>query len=216
MKILLIEDNKEVSLNIKKYLELDWYSVDCFYDWVSWFDNALIKKYDLILLDLMLPWIDGLTISKKLNWKKSTPIIIITAKEDIETKLKWFEHWVVDYIIKPFDLRELEARIKIVTNSRKNLNLFWNLFLDFENRIFKKDNIEISLWKTEFEILHLLYENKNRYVSRSEIIENIWWENALFESDSKLDVYISNIRSKFLKEILKTSKWYGYKFNLDF
>lgn len=216
MKILLIEDNIEISENIKKYLELDWYKIDCFYDWILWLDEALIKKYDLILLDLMLPWIDGLTISRKLNWKITTPIIIISAKEDIETKLKWFEYWVIDYIVKPFDLRELEAKIKIALNRNNWVFIFWEYSFDFENRIFIKSWQELLIWKTEFQILKLLFENRNKFVSRSEIIEKIWWENALFESDSKLDVYISNIRSKFLKEILKTSKWYGYKFNLDF
>lgn len=113
MKILLIEDNIEISENIKKYLELDWYKIDCFYDWILWLDEALIKKYDLILLDLMLPWIDGLTISRKLNWKITTPIIIISAKEDIETKLKWFEYWVIDYI----------DNIEIINENLDNINL---------------------------------------------------------------------------------------------
>jgi len=213
MKILLIEDNKEISKNIKEYLELDWCIVDCFYDWVSWLDILNTKNYDIIILDLMLPWIDWINISRKLKWKKTIPIIIITAKEDIDTKLQLFENWVSDYIIKPFDLRELEARIKIVLNKNNFVLNFWNYSFDFENRIFKLSWNEINIWKTEYQILKYLFENKNKFVSRWEIIEEIWWENALFESDWKLDVYISNIRSKFFKDIIKTSKWYGYKFN---
>lgn len=214
MKILLIEDNREISQNIKEYFELDWYIVDCYYDGISGLDILDSKSYDIILLDLMLPGIDWITISRKLKWKINTPIIVISAKEDIDTKLKWFENWVLDYIVKPFDLRELDARMKIILNKNTSFLDFWNYSFDFENRIFKISWNEIKVWKTEFQILKLLYENKNKFVSRWEIIEEIWWENALFESDWKLDVYISNIRSKFWKDILKTSKWYGYKFNL--
>lgn len=213
MKILLIEDNKEISKNIKEYLELDWAIVDCFFDGVSWLDNAMQKKYDIILLDLMLPWIDWLTISRKLNGRIETPIIIITAKEDIETKLKGFDYWAVDYIVKPFDLRELDARIKVFLYKNHSILYFWEYTLDFNNRVFKKWENDILVWKTEFQILNYIFQNRSRVVSRWEIIEDVWWEDALFDSDSKLDVYISNIRSKFWKDILKTSKWYGYKFN---
>ena len=76
MKILLIEDNKEISKNIKEYFELDGSIVNCFYDWISWLDEAIVGKYDIILLDLMLPWIDWITVSRKLKWKVNTPIII--------------------------------------------------------------------------------------------------------------------------------------------
>jgi len=213
MKILLIEDNKEIAQNIKKYFELDWYIVDCFYDGISGLDILDSKTYDVILLDLMLPWIDWITISRKLKWKINTPIIVISAKEDIDTKLKWFENWVLDYIVKPFDLRELDIRIKIVLNKNNLVFNSWNYSFDFENRIFKLSWNEINVWKTEYQILKFLFQNKNRFVSRWEIIEEIWWENSLFESDWKLDVYVSNIRSKFFKDLIKTSKWYWYKFN---
>ena len=215
MKILLIEDNKEISENIKEYFELDWAIVKCFFDWVSWLDEALIWKYDIILLDLMLPWIDGITVSRKLKWKINTPIIITTAKESIDVKLEWFENWVTDYIVKPFDLRELEARIKIALNKNTaNVVIRWDYELDFENRVFKKSWEDIKIWKTEFQILNYFYDNKSKVVSRSELIESVWWEKALFDSDGKLDVYISTIRNKLWKDILITSKWYGYKFNI--
>ncbi len=215
MKILLIEDNKEISESIKEYFELDGSTVNCFYDWASWLDEAIVWKYDIILLDLMLPWIDWITVSRKLKWKVNTPIIITTAKESIEVKLEWFENGVVDYIVKPFDLRELEARIKIVLNKNTWILVRWDYELDFENRVFKKQGEDIKVWKTEFQILNYLYENKSKVVSRTEIIEYIWWEEALFDSDAKLDVYISNIRTKMWKDILVTSKWYGYKFNSE-
>lgn len=215
MKVLIIEDNIEISNNIKKYLELEGYKIDVCNDWECWLDKAKQWTYDVILLDLMLPLIDWYSIAKKLHWRVFTPIIMITAKESIDDKLKWFENWAIDYIIKPFDLRELEARIKIATKKNDNIIYLWDLELDFKDRVFKNEWIEINIAKTEFEILNLLFENKERVVSRAEIIEEIWWEKALFDSDSKLDVYISTIRNKLNKNIIKTSKWIWYKFNLN-
>ena len=215
MKILLIEDNKEISESIKEYFELDWSVVNCFFDWASGLDEAVSGKYDIILLDLMLPWIDGITVSRKLKWKISTPIIITTAKESIDVKLEWFENGVTDYIVKPFDLRELEARIKIALNKNSSSVIIrWDYELDFENRVFKKSGEDIKIWKTEFQIINYFFENSSKVVSRTELIESVWWESALFDSDAKLDVYISTIRNKLWKDILITSKWYGYKFNL--
>lgn len=213
MKILLIEDNLEISKNIKDYFELDWSKVNCFSNWLDALDEAMKNNYDIILLDLMLPGMDWITISRKLQWKINTPIIITTAKESIDVKLEWFENWVTDYIVKPFDLRELEARIKVILNKNNPVFTYLDYEFDFENRVFKKEKKDIKVWKTEFQILKYLFENKSKVVSRTEIIEEIWWERAIFDSDSKLDVYISNIRNKFWKDILKTSKWYGYKFN---
>ena len=213
MKILLIEDNLEISKNIKDYFELDWSKVNCFSNWLDALDEAMKNNYDIILLDLMLPGMDWITISRKLQWKINTPIIITTAKESIDVKLQWFENWVTDYIVKPFDLRELEARIKVILNKNNPVFTYLDYEFDFENRVFKKEKKDIKVWKTEFQILKYLFENKSKVVSRTEITEEIWWERAIFDSDSKLDVYISNIRNKFWKDILKTSKWYGYKFN---
>lgn len=213
MKILLIEDNLEISKNIKDYFELDWSKVNCFSNWLDALDEAMKNNYDIILLDLMLPGMDWITISRKLKWKINTPIIITTAKESIDVKLEWFENWVTDYIVKPFDLRELEARIKVILNKNNPIFTYLDYEFDFENRVFKKEKKDIKVWKTEFQILKYFFENKSKVVSRTEIIEEIWWERAIFDSDSKLDVYISNIRNKFWKDILKTSKWYGYKFN---
>ena len=138
-KILLIEDNKEISNNIKLYLELEDYEVDIAFAWDTWLDKATTKTYDLILLDLMLPVIDGFTICEKLTRKINTPIIMITAKDSIEDKIKWFEKGTVDYIVKPFDLRELDARIKstLNRNSTRKDHEFENVKISIENRIFK-------------------------------------------------------------------------------
>ena len=211
-KILLIEDNKDISRNIKEYLELENFIVDTAFDWEVWIDKAMFNKYDLILLDLMLPEIDGFTISRKLNEKINTPIIMLTAKDSIEDKLKWFENGAVDYIVKPFDLRELEVRIK--TRLKKDIPNkieYLDILIDLEKREFSKNGKDIHITIKEFLIFEFLYKNKTRLLSRSDIIEYVWWSSELFDADWKLDVYISNLRKKIDKNIIETVKWVGYK-----
>ena len=212
-KILLIEDNKDISDNIKQYLELEDYYIDQAFDWEQWMDKALIKKYDLILLDLMLPLIDWMTIARKLNKKIKTPIIMLTAKDSIENKLEWFNNWVIDYIVKPFDLRELEVRVKSVLNrSSDNDNIieFEDVIIDMKKRKFIKFNKQVKITIKEFLILEFLINNKDKVITRTDIIEYVWWENDIFSADGKLDVNISTIRSKLDKKIIKTIKWVWY------
>lgn len=213
-KILLIEDNKDIRDNIKEYLELEWFSIETASDWEEWMDKALLKKYDLILLDLMLPKIDGITIAKKLTRKSETPIIMITAKDSINEKLVWFESWAVDYIVKPFDLRELEARIKanLKTNNNNLLIEFKDLEIDLQKREFKKWWKVVKITIKEFLIFEFLYNNKDKLLTRSDIIEHVWWWDSLFDDDAKLDVYISTLRKKLDKNIIETVKGVGYKF----
>lgn len=112
-KILLIEDNREISANIKEYLELEHFSVIQAFDGEQGIERALRENYDIILLDLMLPVVDGITLARKVRQKKDTPIIMTTARESIEHRLEGFEVGAVDYLIKPFDLKELVARIRV-------------------------------------------------------------------------------------------------------
>ena len=211
-KILLIEDNRDISDNIKEYLELEDFIIDRAFDWEEWIDKALLKKYDLILLDLMLPKIDGLTIARKITKKIDTPIIMITAKDSIEDKLTWFENWAIDYIVKPFDLRELEARIKARLKQWHSIIEYNNIIIDLEKREFLKDNQKVKITTKEYLIFEYLYNNKDKVVTRTDIIEYVWWESELFDADWKLDVYISNLRKKLDKKIIETIKWVGYKY----
>ena len=210
-KILLIEDNKDIRDNIKEYLELEWFIIDVESDWESWLDTALLKYYDLILLDLMLPKIDGLTIARKITKNKEVPIIMITAKDSLEDKLTWFKNGAIDYIVKPFDLRELEARIRARLKNSMHIITFWELKIDLEKREFLKWSEKIKITIKEFLIFEYLYNNKNKVVTRTDIIEYVWWEWALFDADPKLDVYISTIRKKLDKKIIETIKGIWYK-----
>lgn len=214
-KILLIEDNREISENIKEYLELEWFSVETAFDWEEWIDKSLLKKYDLILLDLMLPKIDWISIAKKLTRKIDVPIIMITAKDSINDKLIWFENWAVDYIVKPFDLRELEARIKAKLKINNNLIIkYKDLEIDLQKREFKKSWKTLNITTKEYMIFDYLYNNKDLLLTRTDIIEYVWWWDNLFEEDAKLDVNISTLRKKLYREIIETVKWVWYKINI--
>ncbi len=213
--ILLIEDNREISQNIREYFELEGFQVSQAFDGEAGIEKAVGEDYDIILLDLMLPEVDGIDIARKVSQKKKTPIIMITARESIQDRLLGFETWAIDYLVKPFDLRELHARIMVhiwkeKTSSRKDI-LLGDVCICLEKREFIKNGKNIHLTQKEFLILEKLIDQRELIVSRGDIIEYLWWEKALFEwGDNKLDVYISNLRSKLGKKSIKTIKWVGY------
>ncbi len=220
--ILLIEDNKEISDSIKEYLEIENYTISQAFRWDDWLDMATDKEYDLILLDLMLPWIDWMRVAEKILQRKQVPIIMITAKGWINDKLEWFQKGALDYIVKPFDLRELQARIEVMLQKgsswlidspvqNSSIHEFDGVKIDMKKRLFIVNWEEVKLTQKEYLILELLLQHKSNPVARTDIIEHLWWWDSLFEWDGKLDVYISNIRKKLSKNLIETIKWYGYK-----
>lgn len=214
-KILLIEDNKEISKNIKEFLELENFVVTCRFDGETGLQKAVENDFDLVILDIGLPKLNGFLVCEKILKNKNIPILFLTAREFIEDRIFGLKLGAYDYIVKPFDLRELELRIEIALkkSTPKVENIFQkgNISLDFENHIFTLDQKETSLPQKEIEIIQMLIQKCPNIVSRSEIIETIWGESWLFESDGKLDVHISNIRSKLGKDFITTVKWVGYR-----
>jgi DNA-binding response OmpR family regulator len=214
MKILLVEDNKTIAQNIKKYLELEWHEILVAENWLYGLEVAKKNNFDLMLLDLMLPWMDGIEICKQIKKEKDIPIIMTTAKWQLDDKLEWFDVWADDYLVKPFDLEELSARITALAKrfwSNESVFERWNLKIDLEAKKILKDNEEIKLTIKEFNILEILINNIGIAISRTAIIEELWWWDSLFEWDGKLDVYISNIRKKLGKDFIETIKGFGYK-----
>ena len=216
LSLLLVEDTKTIAESIKKYLELDWHKVM----WVDHWDyaNELVKhqSFDIILLDLMLPWVDWITIAKTIRAiHPETPILIMTAKWQLEDKLEWFEVWADDYLVKPFDLEELEARVLALAKRlpKKEELVFEDIRLDInQKKVFKWDE-ELNFSLKEFQILEMLMQNQWIAVSRLDIIEEIRWWEAWFEEDGKLDVYLSTIRRKIGKDSIETIKGFWYRMN---
>ena len=216
--ILLVEDNQTIGQNIQKYLELEGYSVLWVQNWA--YANEVVKhqEFDLVLLDLMLPGTDGLVVAKTIKqYQEQTRILMMTAKGQLEDKLEGFEVWADDYLVKPFDLEELVARIEALLRRsvQKDVVSYGVLTLDnLQKKIFKNwEEIKLSL--KEFQILELLIRNKGMALSRLDIIEEIWGWDAGFEEDGKLDVYLSTIRRKIWKEMIETIKGYGYRLISD-
>lgn len=216
--ILLVEDNQTIGQNIQKYLELEGYSVLWVQNWS--YANEVVKhqEFDLVLLDLMLPGTDGLVVAKTIKQhQQQTRILMMTAKGQLEDKLEGFEVWADDYLVKPFDLEELVARIEALLRRsvQKDVVSYGVLTLDnLQKKIFKGwEEIKLSL--KEFQILELLIRNKGMALSRLDIIEEIRGWDAGFEEDGKLDVYLSTIRRKIWKEMIETIKGYGYRLISD-
>lgn len=216
--ILLVEDNQTIGQNIQKYLELEGYSVLWVQNWA--YANEVVKhqEFDLVLLDLMLPGTDGLVVAKTIKQhQEQTRILMMTAKGQLEDKLEGFEVWADDYLVKPFDLEELVARIEALLRRsvQKDVVSYGVLTLDnLQKKIFKGwEEIKLSL--KEFQILELLIRNKGIALSRLDIIEEVWGWDAGFEEDGKLDVYLSTIRRKIWKDMIETIKGYGYRLISD-
>ena len=202
--------------NIKKYLELSDFEVLICENGLFWLEVARNNEFDIILLDLMLPWMSGEEICKKIKSEKDIPIIMTTAKWQLEDKLEWFELWADDYLVKPFDLEELEARIKALIRRKQNESKpikKWNISIDIQNRKILKWDKEVKLTVKEYNILECLVKNIWIPLSRTDIIQEVWGWDSLFDDDWKLDVYISTLRSKLGKDIIETVKWFGYRMN---
>ena len=216
--ILLVEDNQTIGQNIQKYLELEGYSVLWVQNWS--YANEVVKhqEFDLVLLDLMLPGTDGLVVAKTIKQhQEQTRILMMTAKGQLEDKLEGFEVWADDYLVKPFDLEELVARIEALLRRsvQKDVVSYGVLTLDNSQKKIFKSWEEIKLSLKEFQILELLIRNKGMALSRLDIIEEIWGWDAGFEEDGKLDVYLSIIRRKIWKDMIETIKGYGYRLISD-
>ncbi|OIP51934.1 hypothetical protein AUK10_04315 [Candidatus Gracilibacteria bacterium CG2_30_37_12] len=218
MRVLLIEDNREISKNIKRYLELDAWKVDIAYDGKTGLEKALQEEYNIILLDGMLPVMDGLEVCKKVQAQKNTPIIMITARDELSDTIHGLESGADDYLVKPFDLKELEMRMfAVLRRAQKQIFkeiIYKDIVINLQKREVEKGGEIIHIPLKEFQILEYLITHEGVAVSRTDIIDHIWGGESLFESD-KLDVYISNIRKKLSPDIIQTIKGYGYVFTLQ-
>ena len=216
--LLVVEDDTIIRNALCHYLTSHHFSVQEAASLQQAYQLLQNQRFSCIILDRMLPdgeWIE-LCHTIKTTHTDNIPIIITTAKWQLDDKLEWFDHGADDYLVKPFDLEELLARINVLTNNNQSTRLIKrkNISIDFTSQQLFKENTEIKLTHKQFLILKLLIINKGRVLSRSDIIEEIWWGDAIREkdNDNTLDAYISTIRKKISKEIISTIKWVGYKF----
>jgi len=205
-KILIIEDEPKVASFIKKGLDENLYEADIAYDGAIGLKMALQEKYNAIVLDINLPMINGYEVCKKIRQNKpNIPILMLTALGTTEDKLTGFDSGADDYLIKPFEFRELLARIKallkrnIIGNAAGNTLHIADLELNTDSKIVKRTNLKIDLTAKEFTLLEYLMRNRGRVISRSELAEKIW-EITFDTGTNVIDVYINFLRKKIDKD----------------
>ncbi|MEA2056843.1 MAG: response regulator transcription factor [Patescibacteria group bacterium] len=223
MKILLIEDDHQIAAYIKKGLELKSYVVDVVYDGEQGLDFALAEKYDLIILDRMLPKMDGLQLCQNLRQENNhTPVLMLTARAEVSDKVEGLNVGADDYLTKPFAFIELLARIKALTRRPKNLNTdkltIDSLTLDTQSFQATRAGEIIKLSSKEFALLDFLMRHKGQPMSAAQLTERVWE----YDSDvlpNTAQVYISHLRKKIdsafpnEKPLIETVRGFGYKIN---
>ena len=215
MKLLLVEDDQMIGEGLEKALKQSGYSVD----WVQDGNDAefAIKniEYALIILDLGLPGKDGLDILRALRSNQNnTSVLILTARDDISDRVEGLDIGADDYMVKPFALEELEARIRLLlrrkTGQKTNEIKVGNLTLNLNTNEAVYGSVQHVLSAKEFSLIHLLMENPNNFFSRSKLEDSLYGWNEEVESNS-VEVHIHQLRKKFGKDIIKNTRNVGYK-----
>jgi two-component system, OmpR family, copper resistance phosphate regulon response regulator CusR len=219
MRVLLVEDDPKISAFVKIGLESNECLVDIAYDSTIGEKLALNRKYDVLILDVVIPGISGFDLCKKIrNNQNMTPVIMLTSLDSVEDKLTGFDCGADDYLVKPFSFQELFARVKALIRRARESQVIpilkvLNLELDSISKKVKRDDKEIVLTATEYKILELLMSNRDKVFNRIQIAENIW--GTSFNSGTNvIDVHINALRKKIDKEftpkLIQTKKGFGY------
>lgn len=224
-KVLVVDDEEHIRELIKFNLSNNGYKVICDDNGIDALKHAKSEHPDLVLLDLMLPGMDGYDVCREIrrnNDISSTPIIMITAKSEEFDKVLGLELGADDYITKPFSVRELVARVKAVLRrtavqpADKSFS-FGSINIDFEKHEVTKDNKKVDLTLKEFELLEMLIKNKGRVMTRDFLLDKIWGYEYIGETRT-VDVHIRHLRQKIEDddknpECIETIRGVGYRFN---
>lgn len=222
-KLLIVDDEPAIVKGLKFSLERDGYEIDAAYDGEEAIEMFDKNQYDLIILDVMLPKMDGLTVLQRIREKSSVPVIMLTAKGEDMDKILGLEYGADDYITKPFNILELKARIKAVfrrTNDtqkkEQHILKVKNMTINFANRSVTIDGKEINLTAKEFELLKLFATNPGKVYTREKLLELIWKYDYLGDVRT-VDVHIRRLREKIEKnpsqpEFIFTKWGVGYYF----
>lgn len=218
MRLLIVEDELKVSQFLQKGFEEELFSVDTADDGDKGLFMALTESYDVIILDLMLPKKNGVEVLKELRKEKNTPVLVLTAKGQLENKVEVLNIGADDYLTKPFALAECIARVRSLlrrAQMEKPTNVLTadTLELDQIQHVVKRDNQVIDLTVKEFKLLEYLLRNKNTVLTRSAIIEHIW-EITFDTGTNVLDVYMTRLRKKmdddYDVKLIHTIRGVGY------
>ena len=215
--ILIVEDEPNISDFVKGELEYEGYDVCIKEDGREGLEEALRNEYDLIILDVMLPSMNGFEICRRLKREKQSPVIMLSAKDSVMDKVNGLQIGADDYIAKPFAIEELLARIEVVFRRQDSLNnsivKFKDIVINKSSRSVKRNGNAISLTNKEYELLMILVDNKDKVVTREELLEKIWGYG--YEPETNVtDVYVRYLRTKLnnenKEEYIQTVRSVGY------
>lgn len=215
-KILVVEDEKDIQNIIKAFLENAGYKVETADDGLDGINIIQKNKFDLVLLDIMMPKIDGFVVCEMIRKNSNVPIIILTALTDEESQLKGFDKLADDYITKPFSmpivLKHIEAILRRTDNSKESVGIlkYKNMVLNTENYEVFVDNKKIPLTYREYEILKLFLENQGKVFTRDNILNSIW-SYDYYGDDKIVNTHIKNIRKKLGYDYIETVRGVGYR-----
>lgn len=217
-KILLVEDEKTISRFIELELQYEQFDLTVSFDGRDGLEKALSENFDCILLDVMLPKLNGIEVCRRIRAQSDVPIILITARDEVMDRVAGLDAGADDYIVKPFAIEELLARIRSIlrrvkTNSGKDDLIEVREIVINPNSyevFFKNEKVELT--KTEYDLLKLLCENKNRVCTRDMILQSVWGYETEVETNV-VDVYIRHLRSKIKTDgepLIETIRGVGY------
>jgi DNA-binding response OmpR family regulator len=222
MRILIVDDSPIITRNIALYLEKKWYIPEQASDGEIAFEALKRASYNCIVLDRMMPWLDGMGLVRLIKSRNiNTPIILLTALGKPIDRIEWLSLWVDDYLVKPFELEELELRIRnIIARSQQRStttpeqNTDWIRLISSLYQVQIGDQ-KIQLSPREFELLSYLHKNSGSIFSRDQIYEAVWGEDSSrVDSLDMINVHIANLRKKLPIECITTIKRQGYVFEI--
>jgi two-component system, OmpR family, copper resistance phosphate regulon response regulator CusR len=222
MKILIVEDEPKVASFIKNGLEESHFEADLVYDGKNALKMANQEDYDLFIVDIIIPFVDGIELCKRFKSSyPKIPVLMLTALGTTDDKILGFEAGADDYLVKPFEFRELLARIKALLRrpdllfDKVNKLVYAEIELDLDRKIALRDKIEIKLTAKEFNLLEYFMRNRGRVLSRNDIAEKVWDINFDFGTNV-VDVYVNFLRKKidkgFDRKLINTRIGHGYIF----
>jgi DNA-binding response OmpR family regulator len=219
LRILLVEDNRRLSESLRLTLEEDGYAIDTAYDGLDGEEMGLISSYDIIILDIMLPGKDGLEVCRELRDKRiTTPILMLTARDTLEDRVKGLDTGADDYLVKPFEVEELRARIRALlrrdSSSKSGVLQVGDLILDPASHTVHRGERPIELTAKEFSLLEYLMRHPNHLVTREMAEEHLWSYDHVIASNV-VDVYIRRLRAKIdegnKQKLFETLRGAGYR-----
>ena len=223
MRLLVVEDEKKLNDLITKKLEKEYYGVDSCFDGEEAVRYVEGTEYDAIILDIMLPKLDGFEVIKRIRTKKNkVPILLLTARDNIDDKVKGLDYGADDYLVKPFIFEELMARIRVLlrrnSGNADNIITIANLKVDLDAKTVFRDDVLIKLSGREYSILEYLIRNKGKILPRERIEDHIW--NYEYEGGTNvIDVYIRYLRKKiddgYTPKLIHTVRGLGYVLRID-